>query len=407
MGNLTGKRIDLTFDGLLKTNDELPINGTLKTLQDGVGNDLPIQVSTTDVNFTGNVTGDNNTTYSLDTLQAIDQIEINLNGVNPSTQSTLIITAGTNITLTDDGNAGFIIDASVPVSGVTTLNTLDGALLLIAGGNITITDNGVDEITINAIDTNTTYDFSSAQNAANVELSLAGSDATTDTVTLVAGTNITLTEAGGNVTIDAAGGAQIYKPERKFSTAGDNTWNFAQPQNGNNYANGGFQELIDVSINRRFFTELWTSSISEVAVLVDPALFDGQLQVEIFTAWDETGMPKDLVASSSISITTGVGSLNWYTMLFGPSIQVDYAHYYVAIKAVSGTIFNGIYAAVNPSADISRLVEFDVSLSPPNPSDAVSYVGGMYDASNTTGNYALNYPFAYRIDVFPNIMFKS
>ena len=57
MGDLTNKQISQTFDGLIKTNDEQPITGTLKTLQDGVGNDLPIQVSSTDVNFTGNVTG--------------------------------------------------------------------------------------------------------------------------------------------------------------------------------------------------------------------------------------------------------------------------------------------------------------------------------------------------------------
>jgi hypothetical protein len=112
MGNLTGQRIDLTFEGLIKTNNEQPIDGILRGLQDGVGNDLPVEVSTTAVNFTGTVTGDNNTTYSLDTIQAIDQIEVNLNGANPTSQSTLIITAGTNITLTDDGGAGFTIDAA-------------------------------------------------------------------------------------------------------------------------------------------------------------------------------------------------------------------------------------------------------------------------------------------------------
>lgn len=57
MGDLTNKQISQTFDGLIKTSNEEPIDGTLRTLQDGVGNDLPIQVSTTDVNFTGTVTG--------------------------------------------------------------------------------------------------------------------------------------------------------------------------------------------------------------------------------------------------------------------------------------------------------------------------------------------------------------
>lgn len=57
------------------------------------------------------------------------------------------------------------------------------------------------------VDPNTTYDLASAQNAANVDVTLTGSDATTDTVTLAAGTNITLTDNGSNqITIDAAGG---------------------------------------------------------------------------------------------------------------------------------------------------------------------------------------------------------
>jgi len=57
------------------------------------------------------------------------------------------------------------------------------------------------------VDPNTTYDLTSAQAGLNVEVTLTGSDATTDDVTLVAGTNITLTDDGSNnITIDAAGG---------------------------------------------------------------------------------------------------------------------------------------------------------------------------------------------------------
>jgi hypothetical protein len=56
-------------------------------------------------------------------------------------------------------------------------------------------------------DNNTTYDLASAQAAANVNVNLTGSDATTDTVTIAAGTNITLTDNGSNqITIDASGG---------------------------------------------------------------------------------------------------------------------------------------------------------------------------------------------------------
>jgi hypothetical protein len=45
-----------TYPGLLKTTDNAAISATLKTLSDGNGNDLPMQISTTAVNFTGTLT---------------------------------------------------------------------------------------------------------------------------------------------------------------------------------------------------------------------------------------------------------------------------------------------------------------------------------------------------------------
>ena len=55
-------------------------------------------------------------------------------------------------------------------------------------------------------DTNTTYDLAATQDGINVDITLTGSDGSTDTVALAAGTNITLTESGGFIYIDAAGG---------------------------------------------------------------------------------------------------------------------------------------------------------------------------------------------------------
>lgn len=55
------------------------------------------------------------------------------------------------------------------------------------------------------INTNTTYDLDSIQVGSDVAITLVGSDATSDPVTLVAGTNITLTDDGSaNITIDAS-----------------------------------------------------------------------------------------------------------------------------------------------------------------------------------------------------------
>ncbi len=80
---------------------------------------------------------------------------------------------------------------------------------------------------LNSVDT--TYDLDSIQTGANVALTLVGSDASLDTVTLVAGSNITLTDDGSNnVTIDAAGVASSL-------LASNNTWT------GTNSFNNDFQ----------------------------------------------------------------------------------------------------------------------------------------------------------------------
>jgi hypothetical protein len=50
--SLTGLTPSTTYDALIKVGDNGPIDGTLKTLSDGLGNDLPMEVSTTGVNFT-------------------------------------------------------------------------------------------------------------------------------------------------------------------------------------------------------------------------------------------------------------------------------------------------------------------------------------------------------------------
>lgn len=57
MATLLGQQINLTYPGLIKTTDNSAIDGTLKALTDGEGNTLPIEVSTTEINFTGVVTG--------------------------------------------------------------------------------------------------------------------------------------------------------------------------------------------------------------------------------------------------------------------------------------------------------------------------------------------------------------
>lgn len=52
---LSGTTPQSTYPALIKVGDNSALSATLKTLSDGAGNDLPMQVSTSIVNFTGNV----------------------------------------------------------------------------------------------------------------------------------------------------------------------------------------------------------------------------------------------------------------------------------------------------------------------------------------------------------------
>ena len=221
MGDLSGLRIDETYDGLIKTNDEQPVNATLKGLQDGVGNNIPVQVSTTAINFTGTVTGDNNTTYDLSAGENLPDVKIILTGSDGSVDE-VTLQAGTGIQLDQTGN---VIDISAIGGGGTTYTisatqatpttvevTLTGSdastdtITLSAGGNVNIAVVN-DVITFSSTDTNTTYDYGSAQDGTNVDLKLVPSIGATDTVKLVAGTGVTLTDSGTNqVTIAATGG---------------------------------------------------------------------------------------------------------------------------------------------------------------------------------------------------------
>ena len=57
MASLSGNSINTTYESLVKFTDNAAVTGTLKALTDGAGNTLPLEVSSTGVNFTGTVTG--------------------------------------------------------------------------------------------------------------------------------------------------------------------------------------------------------------------------------------------------------------------------------------------------------------------------------------------------------------
>lgn len=122
MSTLTGQQIDQSYLGLIKTNDNAALSATAKAIQDGSGGATNLEMSNTATNFvsgTVDFTGSTvsglptgvNTTYDLDAVQSGANVELDLNG-SDATQTTVTLTAGTNITLTNDANNNVTIDAA-------------------------------------------------------------------------------------------------------------------------------------------------------------------------------------------------------------------------------------------------------------------------------------------------------
>ena len=79
-------------------------------------------------------------------------------------------------------------------------------VLLTAGSNITVSSVSTSGFTLSATDTNTTYTYSAAASGSNVNLRLQGSDGTSDDVLLTAGTDITFSNVNSSgLTINAQG----------------------------------------------------------------------------------------------------------------------------------------------------------------------------------------------------------
>lgn len=110
MGNLTNKYIKDTYDGLIKLKDEYNgVKPELQPLQDGLGNDLPAQVSTTEFIITGSLQGN---ATSADTATSSSHA---LEADNASTASYVL---GSNV----DGPVQDAVSSSYAVTASYSLN---------------------------------------------------------------------------------------------------------------------------------------------------------------------------------------------------------------------------------------------------------------------------------------------
>lgn len=127
-----------------------------------------------------------------------DDVNNTLTLANTSPDQTVSLTAGTGIT-TSGTYPNFTVTNSAP----------DQTVSLTAGSNVTITGTYPSFTIAAASDTDTTYTLSSETSGDDAIIRLTGSDATTDDVTLAAGSNITITETGDTITLSSEGTDQV------------------------------------------------------------------------------------------------------------------------------------------------------------------------------------------------------
>ena len=184
-------------------------------------------------------TVDNNTTYTVSAQDGTSGKKIiRLTGSDASTDDVTLVEgagitlsrAGDEITITNSGmGTTYSISAETATGGTNLRLTGSDAstdnVKFAEGTGITVTRTDANTITIatTVVDTNTTYTVSAQDGTAGKKIiRLTGSDASTDDVTLVAGTNVTLTRSTDEITIDATDTNTTYSISAETATGGAN-----------------------------------------------------------------------------------------------------------------------------------------------------------------------------------------
>ena len=155
------------------------------------------------------LTGDNNTTYTISAETATGGTNLRLTGSDASTDN-VKFAEGTGITVTrTDGDTITIATTVTDTNTTYTVSAVDGTsgkkiirltgsdastddVTLVEGSGITLTRSN-DEITIANTSPGTTYSISAETATGGTNLRLTGSDASTDNVKIAEGTGITVT----------------------------------------------------------------------------------------------------------------------------------------------------------------------------------------------------------------------
>jgi len=204
---LEGKQINQTYQGLLKTTDNAEVSGTAKEITDGKGNGTGVTLDNA-----GNVSA---TSFTGDGSGLTNLPSGAVSSVNTQTGDVVLDTddigeGSSNLYYTDARvSANTDVVANTAKTGITTAQANE---ITANTAKVGITPTQASEIAANTLKTGITTQQASDITANNAKVTrrpiTAGGNTleTSESLTLTAGSNVTITEADGTVTIASTGG---------------------------------------------------------------------------------------------------------------------------------------------------------------------------------------------------------
>ena len=269
MATLSGTVIKNTYQGLLKTSDSAAISGTLKTIQDGSGNDTALSISSTSVRASTleintpvraastNVLVWDSTTKSVGyrTLPVFETVTTTVTG---STNPTVAISdsGGNSTSIVFTGGNG--IDITQSSNTITFANTTETVNTISAAGGLTTADSGkVHLLDSNALAGGTVTLPTCAAGLYFKFLFITTSNTEFNIVTANAGTSGTVQRFIGKVSVESTTDEQ--RAVQIVANTGNSYDNDTLSLDGNSATGGGAQGDV---------IEIYGATISSVATWV-------------------------------------------------------------------------------------------------------------------------------------------
>ena len=214
------------------------------------------------------------------------------------------------LTFQDDLNHTYAISSATVTGGANIVLTAGGSgsgtdtVKITGGTNTTVTQNN-DEITLVSADTTYSVSTSASGGDARINLTAGGSGSGTDFVTLAAGTNVTIEETGDTITFSAASAITYDLLVAQTSGDNDNPALRLDPSSGSNddiTIVGGTNVTVTRDSNTQLTitatdtnTQLSTEQVQDIV----GAMVDGGTETNIAVTYDDTGGKLNFVSTDT------------------------------------------------------------------------------------------------------------